>query len=98
MHASSSFIPAYDLNEPNGGPQRPVTVMPKQKIYSSYTGNLIGIGPIPKGTITDAPPGNPFYKKPFHVIEVNRKGQYMMHQEQNVHEQKIMFFINKRVI
>lgn len=64
-------IPVYDLNVPNGGPQAPISITKDQPIYSSYTGNLVSWGPIPYGTISDAPVGHSNYKKPFHVIEYN---------------------------
>jgi hypothetical protein len=67
------------VNEPNGGPQRPITLPSDKPIYSTYTGNLVGYGTISKGTMSDAPEGHPNHGKPFHVVEVTRGGDAMTH-------------------
>lgn len=68
----SKFIPVYNLNVPNGGPQGPPLIISgDQPVFSSYTGELICNGPVLKGTICDAPIGHANYGKPFHVIEFN---------------------------
>lgn len=75
-----SNIPVFNLNVPNGGPQQSVVVGNNTPVYSSYTGNLIGHGPIPYGVKTDAPIGHPNHGKPFHVIEFNPVNKtYMAH-------------------
>jgi hypothetical protein len=78
--SGNGYIPVHDLNAPHGGPQQPASVGNNQPVYSSYTGNLVGYGPIPKGTQSDAPPGNPNHAKPYHVIVLNPANQsYMSH-------------------
>lgn len=63
---------AFNLNRPGGGPQGPpIKINDDDPIYSSYTGDLICYGGIPRGTITDAPKGDANYGKPFHAIERN---------------------------
>lgn len=69
MSKKSNNVPVFDLNKPFGGPQKPITINNNQPVYSSYTGELVGYGNVPKGTICDAPPNNPAHGKPFHVIE-----------------------------
>jgi hypothetical protein len=65
-------IPTFNINVPGGGPQKIVTnIDPNIPIYSSFTGKLIGYGGLPRGTISDAPPGNKNYGKPYRVIEYN---------------------------
>lgn len=75
------YIPVYNLNTPDGGPQKPAYVTSDTPIYSSYSGKLIGHGPIHRGSIrSDAPLGHPRHDKPFHVIEFNpANGSYMAH-------------------
>lgn len=49
-------------------------------VYSSYTGNLIGNGPLTYGIPTDAPKGYPNYGTNYHVIEYNpANNSYMAH-------------------
>lgn len=74
-------VPVFNLNVPNGGPQGPpLQVPPDQQVYSSYTGNLVGVGPIPYGTPTDAPPGHPHHGTNFHVIEFSPSNEsWMIH-------------------
>jgi len=77
---SKGTIPVFNLNVPGGGPQQPIVIPSNAPVYSSYTGNQVGTGAIPKGTISDAPQGNPNYGKPFHVVEYNPANKtYMMH-------------------
>jgi hypothetical protein len=45
-------IPAFNINTPDGGPQKPVAIPSTQPIFSSYTGSLIGTGPQHKNTKT----------------------------------------------
>ncbi len=41
------YIKCFPINSPNGGPQQPPMIIPKdQPVYSDYTGELIGYGPI----------------------------------------------------
>jgi hypothetical protein len=81
MSKKSGYIPAFNINTPHAGPQGPpLTVPPDQPVYSSYTSNLIGYGPIPWGTPTDAPIENVHYGKDFHVIEyVPANDSWMAH-------------------
>lgn len=74
-------IPVYDINKPFGGIQKPAPPLKKNTvIYSTYTGKPVRQGGIPYGTVTDAPPGHPNYKKDFHVIEyVEAYESYMAH-------------------
>lgn len=77
---SKKFVPIYNLNVPNGGPQKSVKISPKTPVHSTYTGNVVGYGRIPKGTISDAPVGHPNHGKPFHVVEHNPVNKsYMIH-------------------
>ena len=77
------FIPVFNLNVPNGGPQMPMVMPMDAPVYSTYTGNLIGYGPMPIGLISDAPIGHRNHDKPFHVIEYNPVNKsYMMHRQQ----------------
>ena len=78
--SKSNFIPVHNLNVPNGGPQTPVTITTSTPVYSSYTGNLIGHGPISFGTPTDAPIGHPNHGTNFHVVEFNpANNSFMAH-------------------
>lgn len=76
---SNKHIPCFPVNIPNGGPQKPPMMIPTgQPVYSDYTGNLIGMGPIPYGVRCDAPITNKNYGKDFHgVLYVN--GYYVAH-------------------
>lgn len=76
-----SFVPVWSINVPFGGPQvNQIELSTETPVYSTYTGNLIGYGPIPKGVISDAPPGHPNHGKPFHVVEYNPANQtFMVH-------------------
>ena len=73
-------IPIYDLNIPNGGAQRPLSIEPDTPVYSSYTGNFVGRGPIPFGVVCDAPLGHPKYGHNYHAIVYNASNNiYMTH-------------------
>ncbi|BCS82492.1 hypothetical protein QLL95_gp0360 [Cotonvirus japonicus] len=78
---SKKYVPVYNLNVPNGGMQGPPLTVPSDKpVHSSYTGELIGYGPIPRGMMSDAPIGHPNHGKDFHVIEYNPCNEsWMMH-------------------
>ncbi|AYV75883.1 MAG: hypothetical protein Terrestrivirus3_152 [Terrestrivirus sp.] len=77
---SLKSIPVHNINVPNGGPQMPMTIPPDQPIFSSYTGNQVGVGFIPFGTPSDAPFGNKNYGMNFHVVEFNpANGSFMAH-------------------
>lgn len=75
-----SFIPCYNLGAP-GIPGGLIQITPNTPIYSSYTGDLIGYGSIPIGTICDAPRNNQKYNQPFHVIEKDSNGNFMAHRQ-----------------
>lgn len=78
---SRNFIPVKSINVPNGGLQQVVSVTESTPIFSSYTGNFVGYGPIPFGTISDAPYGDKNYNNPFHVIVHNPvNNTFMVHQ------------------
>ena len=74
-------IPVYSTNIPGGGPQQPCTDFTSSTpVYSTYTGELVGYGPIAKGTICDAPVGHFKYGQPYHVIELTpTNNAYMAH-------------------
>jgi hypothetical protein len=77
---NKSNIPVKDLNVPDGGYQKQITLTCDTPIYSSYTGKLVSHGGIPWGTISDAPSWNENYKKAFHVIEFNpANSSFMVH-------------------
>jgi len=78
---NGNYVPVYNLNIPGGGLQGPpMVISPITPVYSSYTGNLVGYGPLEKGTPNDAPKGHPNYNKSFHVVEFNPVNQsYMAH-------------------
>ena len=87
----SKYIPVYDMNEPNGGNQIPVTVSKDTPVFSVYTGKFIGYGPIPRGVVVDAAPGHPNYNKTYHNIQRNRDTNAFMahgHQMQFHHSHK----------
>lgn len=46
----SGYLPVYNLNVPGGGVQKPITLGPSTKVYSSYTGNHVWTGPMQKKT------------------------------------------------
>ncbi len=71
-------VPVYNLNVPGGGPQTPVAILSNTPVYSSYTGNLIGYGPLQTGVRCDAPIGNPNFNKNYHVVEYNPANQTFM--------------------
>lgn len=76
----SKQLPVYDINYPGGGPQRPVTISDSSPVYSTYSGNLIGYGPLTTGVKCDAPIGHPNYGKDYHVVEYNpANNTYMAH-------------------
>lgn len=67
-----SSIPIHNLNVPNGGLQQPAPFSSTTPVYSSYTGNLIGKGPIQTGKVkTDVTAGHSAYDKTFNVIVYN---------------------------
>jgi len=77
---SKKYIPSHHLNTPHGGQQIKISVPSDAEIYSVYTSNLVNIGPIPWGTLCDAPPGNPNYGKNYHVIQFNpANNSWMVH-------------------
>jgi len=78
---SKKNVPMFNINVPGGGLQKPITtIAPGTPIHSSYTGELIGHGGVQRGTISDAPPGNKNYGKPYHVVEYNPcNDSYMAH-------------------
>jgi hypothetical protein len=61
--STSRYIPAKNLNVPNGGLPTPVYITPTTPVYSSYTSELIGYGPIKYGVKCDAPREDPNYGK-----------------------------------
>ena len=71
MSKNTKTVPVFDLNVPNGGMQKKINIPSDAPVYSSYTGEKVGNGPLAKGTICDAPPSHPNHGKPFHVIEHN---------------------------
>lgn len=74
------YIPSYDLNAPNAGPQKPVYITHATPIHSSYSSKLIGHGPMLNNIINDAPQGHPNHGKNYHVIEHNPVNDtYMAH-------------------
>ena len=76
---STKYIPIHCDNTPYAGPQKTATIKPNQPVYSNYTSELVGYGPIPYGVPNDAPQGNPNYKKTFQAINVDIYGNYMVH-------------------
>ena len=68
---SKNHLPTFCINVPNGGYQQTVTIGPNEPVYSQYTGNLIGYGPMNFGVPNDAPKGNPQYGGVYHVINKN---------------------------
>jgi len=77
---NTNTLPIFSLNVPGGGPQQPVSMTNTTPVYSSYTGNLIGYGPMNYGVKTDAPVGHPNYGTNYHVIEYNPANKsYMAH-------------------
>lgn len=67
---SKKFIPCYRKNSSDtasGG--LPLIIQKEQPVYSSYSGKLVCHGPIPEGTVCDAPPGHPNHGKHYSVVE-----------------------------
>nr|AEX63219.1 hypothetical protein mv_R1017 [Moumouvirus Monve] len=62
------YIPAYNINGTNN---IPLSVPDNVPVYSMYTGNIIGFGNIPWGTLTDAPAGHKKHGKKFYIIAYN---------------------------
>ena len=81
MSKKIKYIPVKSINVPNGGLQMPPpSITSETPVYSTYTGNLIGYGPIPKGTLCDAPVTERNYGKPYHVVVYNPLNEsYMAH-------------------
>lgn len=76
----SEYLTVYNLNVPGGGVQKSITVSPSTKVYSSYTGEHVWIGPMPKNIKTDVPFLHPNHGKNYHVIEYNPANtSYMVH-------------------
>lgn len=78
-------IPVFNINIPGGGSQQRVFIDENTPVYSSYTGQLVGYGPIQRNQImTDAPRGHPRHGQYFHVIEFNPvNGSHMVHHNCN---------------
>ena len=74
---------AYNVNIPGGGDQGPpIKISEDQPIYSSYTGQLIGYGGIPYGTICDAQVGTRNHGMTYHAIVYNPlNNSYMAHRD-----------------
>src|SRR3989338_1842808 len=75
----SKFIPCYEIPLPNSNIQKSqITIKNDEPVYSCYTSQLIGYGPIPYGTKTDALPIHNGYGKDYHVVELiyGKNGQY----------------------
>lgn len=83
-----NYIPVKNLNVPNGGPQPSAPpVKSDTPIYSSYTGNLVHVGPVPWGTPNDAPSTDSNHGGKNHVIEFNpANNSYMMHRQTGRHK------------
>jgi len=81
---TTGCVPVYRLNVPGGGAQGPpIIIAGTTPVYSSYTGHLVGYGPLTYGTPNDAPKGHPNHGKNFHVIEYNESnGTHMAHRMQ----------------
>lgn len=78
------FIPNYSTNVPYRGIQKPVSIGEDEPVYSSYTGEKIGYGPIPYGVPTDAAEGQSGFGKNYHVIVLNSaNGKWMAHDYQD---------------
>jgi hypothetical protein len=77
--AKMAFLPAYDLGEPGRPGGHSIEIKSDDIIYSTYTGEQVAVGPVKKGMKCDAPKGHKNYKKKFHVIERDAKGNLMMH-------------------
>jgi hypothetical protein len=77
---NNKFIPVFDRNSPNAGSPQPVIISPDTPVYSAYTSNLIGYGPIKWNTPNDAPEGNKQYKGTYHgIIYTKIDNTYMAH-------------------
>lgn len=72
------YVPCFNLNVPNGGPQQQTFLKSTDPVFSLYTGDFICNGPLPKGMPTDAQRGMNGYGKNFHVIEYNPANQTFM--------------------
>ena len=82
--SKTNYIPCKSLNVPGGGLQQSVSISSDTPVYSTYTGELVSMGPIPYGTKCDAPIGDPNHGKFFHVIEFNpANNSYMAHDPWN---------------
>lgn len=88
MSQKSETIPVWTLNTPGGGPQPSASIGPSDPVHSMYTGELIGTGPISRGTISDAPADHKSYQRPFHAITYNPANQsYMAYGVQRQYQQ-----------
>ena len=81
MSNNNGFIPVFPIGIPNTGiPALPPPITQDTPVYSAYTTNLIGYGPIPWGTPNDAPVGNKQHGGIYHGIVYNPcNNSYMAH-------------------
>lgn len=77
-----SGIPCYTLGAP-GVPSVKVVPPSNAKMVSAYTGEQVGMGPMPWGRVSDAPAGHPNHGKPFHggIKHPTRHHTFMLHRE-----------------
>lgn len=73
-----SHLPCYIPGVGNL-PSRMGIIPDDAPVYSDYTGNLIGYGPVPWGTMSDAPVGHKMHDKIFHGVILNGVGEYRVH-------------------
>lgn len=76
----SKYIPSYkSANMSAHTVSTPTTIQQNTPVYSEYTNELVGLSPIPFGTICDAPFGHPNFGKSFHVVLQNNSGVFYTH-------------------
>lgn len=79
---SKKHVPVYTTGAP-GVPSTPVIPVPQVESYSAYTGERIGSGGVPWGTMSDAPMSHPNYGRPYHggiqIVGQGGRPVYMMH-------------------
>lgn len=73
-----SYVPAYYIGAPHT-PGHAITISPNTPVYSSYSGDLIGYGPIKWNTANDAPVHHEKHGQSYHVVEMDSNGNYMAH-------------------
>lgn len=81
-----SHIPYHTLGGP-GVPSAKVVPSSNAKMVSAYSGHQVASGPVPWGTMSDAPVGHPNHGKAYHggIQHPSDPNMFMIHRLQPFH-------------